>query len=115
MKPQATILIAAEPGPLPLALQALLLSLPEIDQVLTAGYGIDLLDKLAAHPPRLVILVDAAQSRRRSLPEVIRRVSPASRIVLLVNGGISIEGADLVLQQGANPEELVSALISLLA
>jgi AmiR/NasT family two-component response regulator len=115
MKPQAILLIAAEPGPLPLALQALLLSLPQVDQVYISSRQADIVDQLAAHTPTVVILIDAAHPRRQMLPEVIRGHSPGSRIVFLVNGDSPIEGADLVLQQGAHPEELVSALISMLA
>ena len=114
MRSLAIILIAAEPGPLPLALQSLLLSLPQVRQVTIASSEREIFVNLRYLEPAVVILLDDAQPRWRKLPHMIRKQYPGIRMVFLANNTADVEGVDLVLQQGSLPEELVSNVISLL-
>jgi len=111
----ATVLIAALPGPLRTALHALLLSLPQVGSVDAAGDPQDILKTVSENLPGLVIVVIAKpQQRWKDLPASIRLAAPACRIAVLANGDTSPVGADLILQQGARPQELIAALEGLL-
>jgi DNA-binding NarL/FixJ family response regulator len=114
MTPNTIVLIGAESGPLRSALQALLLSLPQVSTVEVCASEEALLANAALLKPALVVLIDNNRSRWLDLPAQLREQSPESQIVSLVNDGSLTYNTDLILQQGARPEELVSALVSLL-
>ena len=114
MTPNTIVLIGADLGPLQSALQALLLSLPQVSTVEVCTTEAALLANAALLKPVLVVLIDNDRPRWLNLPNQLRAQSPGSQIVSLVNDNSLTYNTDLILQQGARPEELVSALVSLL-
>lgn len=113
-KPAADKLIAASPGPLRDALVALLLSLPQVRLVRTENAPAKIVQIAAENPSMLVIVVQEAGTAWMELPGKIRAAAPGCRLIVLANGEGEITGADRVLQQGARPETLVAAVLSLL-
>lgn len=115
---QANILITAPPSPLRTALQALLSSLPGFHQVAAANTPAAALEAIAAAAPTLVILIATGQKPWRGLPEAVRRAAPECRVAALVDEiwhtPLEFLQADLVLQQGAPPDEVIAALERLL-
>lgn len=111
--PHKTILLAAEPGPLRDALQALLFSISQVYEVSVAGDPAGIMRSIENRAPNLIILViDLSWT---NLPQVLRTAAPASRLVVLTDHEVNIDAADLVLQQGTHPELIVTALLTLLS
>jgi DNA-binding NarL/FixJ family response regulator len=113
-EPSTTVLIAASPGPLRDALQALLLSLPPVRSTRVANSPAETVKTATVYQPGLVIVVMEANHTWAQLPGKIWAVARDCRVIVLANGDSEINGADLVLQQGARPETLVAAFLSLL-
>ena len=113
-EPSITVLIAASPGPLRDALLALLLSLLQVRTVRIASSPAETLQITARYRLGLVIVVMELGPTWAELTEKIRAVAPDCRVIVLANGETEINSADLVLQQGARPETLVAAFLSML-
>jgi hypothetical protein len=114
-EPSLTVWIAASPGPLRDALLALLLSLPQVSSVQTSGFPEEILKAAPASLMRLIIIVMETGHMWADLPEKIKEACQDCRVIVLANGEIEFRSADLVLQQGARPDILVSAFLSMLS
>jgi hypothetical protein len=116
--PASTILIAAPPSPLRSALQALIGSLPGKHTIRLAGHPSAVMESVVKAAPGLVILIAAQPKPWRGLPEAVRLAAPGCRLVVLVDDiwrtPPEYLSADLVLQQGAPPGELIAGLERLL-
>jgi hypothetical protein len=114
--PAITVLLAAVPGPLRDALQALLLSLAQVHEVAIAGDPEAVMNTIETKPPGLVVLVMDIHSGWSNLPNRVRAAVPASRIAALIDdeGDVKVDSVDLLLQQGTRPDLFVGALVSLL-
>jgi hypothetical protein len=113
-EPPTPVLIAASPGPLRDALLALLLSFPQSQSVRIANWPEEILQTVTADSARLVIVVMEEDPAWLELPGKIHAASRDCRVIVLANGDREINSADLVLQQGARPETLVAAFLSML-
>ena len=109
-----TVLLVASPGPLRSALQALIGSFPQISVVEIAVSIETILELLSTYSPDLVVLIAETQPEWVDLPGAIRSVAPTIPIIILANGETGPTTADLVLQQGARPEELIAKIELLL-
>jgi len=114
----ATILIAAPPGPLRTALQALLSSLPGPYSIRIVGQPTRLLEIIPSEAPDLLILTGEALERWNGNLQELRATKPDVRIAVIVDDAartpFELKEAQVVLQQGAPPAELIAALESLL-
>jgi hypothetical protein len=113
-KAATPVLIAASPGPLCDALFALLSSLPQIDKIHVSPDPERTLKEVSTGPTGLVIVIMEDRNDWTNLPHQIRVAAPDCRIAVLANGESNRLDVDMVLQQGARPESLIAAILSLL-
>lgn len=127
MVPSPTpVLIAAAPGPLRVALQALLLSLPWVEAVYMADELSGLLEILPAGLPSrevlMVLILEAGQTWPTSI-NAIHQIFPAARVAILTDDSSQAAADDLwtekspatlILQQGTRPESLIAGFERLL-
>jgi DNA-binding NarL/FixJ family response regulator len=108
------VLIACPPGALRTGLQALLEALPWVKRVQAAGSLTELEALLGSARPGLVILAgEFSEQPPEAVLAGILEAAPGCRVAVLREQPGPTEppgGANLVLQQGTSPADLVSAL-----
>lgn len=113
------ILVAGNPGPLRYALVELLSSLTRIRTVLVADVPETALAITNSQQPDVVILNHELQGEWVELPQQLRACCSTICIAAITDDltGVATEYSevDLLLQQGASPVEVITALESLLA